>query len=129
MSNEIVKRMVFIKFVLTNGEITVDEEQARNILRSEEQLIPIHNEDGVWTYETINKAFIIRTCKDSEKMRWWNVEQEKLRQEKEVKEAEEAFNKLTPEQKKAIKDKEEEERKKINEKFAELKKSFQVGIK
>ena len=129
MSTENVKRMIFIKFVLTNGEITVDEEQAKAILKSDAQVIPIRDLNGTLTYETINKAFIIRTVKDFEKMRWWNVEQEKLRQEKEAREAEEAFQKLTPEEKEAIKKKEKEQKEILDKKFAEMRESFKIGNK
>ena len=121
--------MIFIKFVLTKGEITVDEEQAKNILRSEQQLIPIKDLDGNWTYETINKAYIIRTHKDYEKMRWYNVEQEKIKQDKLAQEEHKKLLAMPPEERQRLEDEKKAQQKRIAEMFANLGKSFRIGNK
>lgn len=120
---------IFIKFVLTNGEISVDEEQAKSILKSEAQLIPIRDEKGAWTYETINKAFIIRTVKDHEKMRWWRVEQEKIKAEETAKLEEQRLLNMPPEERERLKKEEEESRIKMREMFADLSGKFKIGNK
>lgn len=120
---------IFVKFILTNGEISVDEQQAKDILKSEAQLIPIRGENGAWTYETINKAFIIRTVKDHEKMRWWRVEQEKIKAEELAKQEEQRLLNMSPEEKERIKKEEEEAREKSRKIMKELSESFKIGSK
>ena len=52
-----------IKIVMSRGEdVYVTEEQAKNILSSQEQLIAIADKNGQWTGNTVNKAHIVSTA-------------------------------------------------------------------
>ena len=117
--------MIFVKFVMTNGFITVDEEQAKAILKSENQLVAIKDLKGQWTYETLNKAYIIRTQIDYEKIRDWNNEQKRIERERLLEEEKQKLLAMSPEEKKKHEEQEEETRKKISEMI----KSFKVGNK
>lgn len=73
---------MFIRFVMSRGkEFSVDEIQAKEILSSPQQLIPIHSIlKGEWTGETINKAHIVCTERDREaekdfESKRWRLEQ------------------------------------------------------
>ncbi len=58
----------YIKFVMSKGaDMTVDEETAKKILTSPQQIHPYYV-DGVWTGQSINKAFMIGTQLDTDKM-------------------------------------------------------------
>lgn len=58
--------MKYIKFTLSNKqEFTVTIEQAKEILQSSQQLVPI-KENNKWDGRVINKAFVISTCWDRE---------------------------------------------------------------
>ena len=117
--------MIFVKFVMTNGFITVDEEQAKAILRSENQLVPIKDLKGQWTYETLNKAYIIRTQLDYEKIREWNNEKRRQEEKRKIAEENARLLAMSPEERKALEEKEIEMRKKMKEMFD----SFRVGNK
>jgi len=118
--------MIFIKFILTNGDITVDEAQAKAILKSEQQLIPIRDESGGWTYETLNKAFIVRTVMDKEAMRTYNL---KKQAEKAIAESEEEKKRLlamSPEERAKLEQEEKERKEKITLMFADLKRGMEI---
>lgn len=59
---------MFIRFIMsTKKEFVVDAIQAREILSSPQQLIPIYSVfNGDWNGETINKAHIVCTERDRE---------------------------------------------------------------
>lgn len=60
-------KIKFIRFIMSRGkEMVVDEFQAREILASPQQLIPLNTMAGEWTGETINKAHIVCTERDRE---------------------------------------------------------------
>lgn len=60
----------YIKFVMSKGDpITVDEAQAIRILNSPNQLLMVMDDNGQWTHKTINKAHIVETVEDYDKMR------------------------------------------------------------
>lgn len=63
--------MKYVKFIMSKGlDITVDEPQAREILKSPQQSHPVKDpKTGEWTLETINKAFMIGTKRDVERER------------------------------------------------------------
>ena len=121
--------MIFVKFIMTNGEITVDEEQAKSILKSEVQLIPIRDENGAWTHETLNKAYLVRTVKDHEKMRWWRIEQKKKEEEEKAMIEEQKLLDMPPEERERLKKEEEANRIKLREMFAEIHNKFRIGNK
>lgn len=118
--------MIFVKFILTNGVITVDEQQAKNILNSKDQLIPIKNLDGEWTYETINKAFIIRTQLDFEKIKDWSEKEKKLKLEIEAKAENERLLAMPPEEREKIEKKSEDARARISEMLFGVRKKMTI---
>ena len=76
--------MMFIKFVMTgkNKDFTIDEFQAKEILSSPQQLIPVKDWHGNWTGETINKAFITCTERDRDAERTYHDEVQRLEERK-----------------------------------------------
>ncbi len=51
-----------IQFVLSNKKtFLLDDEQARRVIESPHQLVMLCNEAGVWTGNSINKAFVVHT--------------------------------------------------------------------
>ena len=121
MSNSLIKPKKYIQFTLSQGiKITVDEEQAKDILKSTQQLIPIVK-NGEWTGETINKAHIVATKRDYEEERNYYREEESKAQREEERKAKEAYEKLSPEEKEAIRINEEESRKKMRELYKSFK--------
>lgn len=119
--------IVFIKFVLTNGEITVDEEQAKSILKSGNQLIPIKGFDGEWTGETINKAFIVRTARDYDRTRQHRLELQ-AKEQKKLEEAErQRLLKMSPEEKAKLEEEEKIQREKVAQMFSDLRKKFKIS--
>lgn len=56
--------MKMIRFVMSKGDpIIVSEIQARAILASDQQIVPIV-ENGEWTGEVVNKAHIVSSYRD-----------------------------------------------------------------
>ena len=121
MSNSLIKPKKYIQFTLSQGiKITVDEEQAKEILKSTQQLIPIVK-NGEWTGETINKAHIVATRRDYEEERSYYREQESMAQRQKEKEAQEAYDRLSPKEKEALRIKEEESIKQMRELYKSFK--------
>ena len=62
--------MRYIKFVMAKGEnITLPYEKAQQVLSSPQQVVRILDENGNWTGTTINKAHIICTKEDLERLK------------------------------------------------------------
>ena len=60
--------MKFIRFNLSRGDtMTFPSEEAKRILTSPEQLVPIKEADGKWHGRTINKAHIVSTTWDEDR--------------------------------------------------------------
>lgn len=117
---------IFIKFILTNGEISVDEEQAKAILKSEAQLIPIRDEAGAWTHETINKAFIVRTIKDTDRIRHWYSEQKRKEDYRIAEDERQRLANLSPEERAKIEEEEKERRAKTAKMFEDLRNKMHI---
>lgn len=96
--------MRFTRFVMSDGPaFTLPEEQAYQVLTSENQLAMIKGKDGKWTGKTINKAHIVSTEPDRDAEREWRRDHmPKLQEPKEV---------ITPEQQRRI----EQKRREISE--------------
>jgi len=62
--------MRYIRFNMSKGNpITVPEEKALLLLKSERKIDLISDEEGNWTGESINKSHIVSTQRDFEKER------------------------------------------------------------
>ena len=69
MSKQEITTPQFILFVMANGDkISVDAPQAMRILTSNMQQVMVQ-EDGTWTGYTINKAHIVDTKPDFDRIR------------------------------------------------------------
>ena len=69
----------YIKFIMSSGdEISVPMDQADKILNSESQLVRINAPDGLWTGQFVNKAHIVSTDLDKDRMRS-EAENERMR--------------------------------------------------
>lgn len=117
---------IFIKFILTNGEISVDEKQAKEILKSEAQLIPIRDESGAWTHETINKAFIVRTVRDSDRIRHWHSEQKRKNEARIAEEEHQRLLAMSPEEREKIEQENKERVAKTAKMFEELRTKMNI---
>ena len=58
----------FIKFTMSKGTpITLSIKQAEKLIDSEDQLFKIPDQNGEWMGQTINKAHIVSTDRDTDK--------------------------------------------------------------
>lgn len=64
--------MKFVRITLSKGApFTLPYEQAMDMLNSPQQIILLQGEDGEWSGQTINKAHIVCTDRDSEAEASW----------------------------------------------------------
>lgn len=100
--------MRYVKFVMSRGkDITVDEQQAKEILRDERQMCPVVDpKTGEWTRESINKAHLVETVPDHEKDRAMALQEQSKRMKLEMPE-------ISEEQRKANRKKLQEMRKNL----------------
>lgn len=62
--------MKYVKFTLSKGDpITLPIEVAERLINSDGQLMKIPDADGTWSGKLINKAHIVSTDLDKDKMR------------------------------------------------------------
>ena len=120
-----IPRVKYIKFVLSKGsDVVVTEAEAKEILKAEAQLIPIRDENGQWTGETINKSHIIKT--EIDKAKTAEVYRNKIKECIEVQEKieEEAERKrklaMTADEREAEERAEIERKQKIKDMFSNL---------
>ncbi len=65
----------FVKIKMRDRtSITLSIEEAEEVLKSEKQLIMLHDEDGNWTGQSINKAEIVGTERDRDEERQFSAD-------------------------------------------------------
>ena len=62
--------MRYIKFIMSKGDpITLPEDKALSVIKSQDQIVCVGDENGNWTGITINKAHIVDTIIDNDAAR------------------------------------------------------------